>query len=49
VEGPDYSSYNLEHLRDVESHINREAFPERYEQIRAILDDPNKLKILEEE
>jgi hypothetical protein len=49
MEGPDYNSYNLEQLRDVESHIDKEAFPERYEQIRAILDNPNKLKILEQE
>ncbi len=33
MSGPDYSSYTLEELEDARAHVNREKYPERYNQI----------------
>lgn len=37
---PDFSKYTYEELLDAKAHIDRQAYPERYETIIKLLDDP---------
>lgn len=46
---PDYDNFTLAVLKDVASHIDREANSERYEKIVSILNDPVKRLKLDEE
>lgn len=49
MKSPDYNSYTLEQLLDVESKINRHEYPERYDRIISILNDPDRRLVLEAE
>jgi len=40
--GPDFSEYSYEELLDVESSIDKEKFPDRYEKIAKLLNDPDR-------
>lgn len=44
---PDYKKYTLEELEDVLSNIDKERFPERYNEIVELLNNPKHRKRLE--
>ncbi|ABV88709.1 RDD family protein [Shewanella pealeana] len=41
---PDYASYSYDELLDVEQHINKQQYPERYAAIIGLINDPRYLK-----
>lgn len=40
---PNFSEYTYDELLDIEKHIDKEAYPERYEKVVKLLNDPNHL------
>jgi hypothetical protein len=46
MEEPDFESYNLDELKQVYHRIDRERFPDRFQKIEAILNDPEKVEVL---
>ena len=46
MEEPNYEKYSLEQLLDIKAHIDKESYPERYQRIINILEDPMKLEKL---
>jgi hypothetical protein len=49
MDEPDYDTYTLEELQHVYHRINSDRYPERFERVKAILNDPVKIEKLKSE